>query len=95
MNSKSVGVVVNHTCRHYSSQSSSPALSLFKPIADPFTSCTMAYKQTVEPRVPVTIVTGFLGAGKTTLINHVLTANHGKKVAVIENEFGALPAQDA
>ena len=55
----------------------------------------MAYKQTVEPRVPVTIVTGFLGAGKTTLINHVLTANHGKKVAVIENEFGALPAQDA
>ncbi|KAL3130126.1 hypothetical protein ABBQ38_008440 [Trebouxia sp. C0009 RCD-2024] len=39
------------------------------------------------PKVPVTIVTGFLGAGKTTLINHVLTANHGKKVAVIENEF--------
>ena len=43
------------------------------------------------PKVPVTIVTGFLGAGKTTLINHVLTANHGKKVAVIENEFGTWP----
>ena len=43
----------------------------------------------IDTRVPVTIVTGFLGAGKTTLVNHVLTANHGKKVAVIENEFGA------
>ncbi len=49
----------------------------------------MAYKQENRSRVPVTIVTGFLGSGKTTLINHVLTANHGKKVAVIENEFGA------
>ena len=27
-------------------------------------------------------------AGKTTLVNHILTANHGKKIAVIENEFG-------
>lgn len=52
----------------------------------------MAYKQTEVPRVPVTIVTGFLGAGKTTLINHVLTANHGKKVCVIENEYGGSPA---
>ena len=31
---------------------------------------------------------GFLGAGKTTLINYILKSNHGKKVAVIENEFG-------
>lgn len=37
---------------------------------------------------PVTIVTGFLGSGKTTLINHILTENHRKRIAVIENEFG-------
>ncbi|KAF4975828.1 hypothetical protein FZEAL_7447 [Fusarium zealandicum] len=39
-------------------------------------------------KVPITIVTGYLGAGKTTLLNYILTAQHGKKVAVIMNEFG-------
>eukprot|EP00281_Chroomonas_sp_CCMP1168_P019083 CAMPEP_0206237766 /NCGR_PEP_ID=MMETSP0047_2-20121206/14442_1 /ASSEMBLY_ACC=CAM_ASM_000192 /TAXON_ID=195065 /ORGANISM="Chroomonas mesostigmatica_cf, Strain CCMP1168" /LENGTH=529 /DNA_ID=CAMNT_0053662227 /DNA_START=21 /DNA_END=1610 /DNA_ORIENTATION=- len=39
-------------------------------------------------KTPVTIVTGFLGAGKTTLINYILHERHGKKIAVIENEFG-------
>lgn len=38
--------------------------------------------------LPVTIITGFLGSGKTTLVNHILTNNQGIKTAVIVNEFG-------
>ncbi|KAM4056855.1 cobW/HypB/UreG, nucleotide-binding domain-containing protein [Hirsutella rhossiliensis] len=42
----------------------------------------------ISVKVPITIVTGYLGAGKTTLLNYILTAQHGKKIAVIMNEFG-------
>ncbi|MGW7536294.1 CobW family GTP-binding protein [Amycolatopsis sp. NPDC054798] len=46
-------------------------------------------------KIPVTVLTGFLGSGKTTLVNHILTADHGHRIAVIENEFGEIPIDNA
>jgi G3E family GTPase len=40
--------------------------------------------------IPVSVLVGFLGAGKTTLLNHLLSANHGRKIAIIVNEFGEI-----
>jgi G3E family GTPase len=42
----------------------------------------------VQSKVPITVLTGYLGAGKTTLLNRILKEEHGKRIAVIENEFG-------
>ena len=46
-------------------------------------------------KVPVTILTGFLGSGKTTLLNRILSEQHGKRIAVIENEFGEVGIDQA
>jgi len=45
--------------------------------------------------VPVTVITGYLGSGKTTLLNRILHENHGKRIAVIENEFGEVGIDDS
>src|SRR3989344_2760025 len=41
-------------------------------------------------KIPVTIITGALGSGKTTLVNHILTSEHGSRIGVVVNEFGEL-----
>jgi G3E family GTPase len=44
----------------------------------------------LQSLIPTTVLTGYLGAGKTTLLNYILTAQHGKRIAVIVNEFGEI-----
>lgn len=41
-------------------------------------------------RVPLSVISGFLGSGKTTLINRLLSANHGVKLTVLVNDFGSI-----
>jgi G3E family GTPase len=48
----------------------------------------MPHRREATQVTPVTIITGFLGAGKTSLLNHLLSQATHKRVAVIENEFG-------
>jgi G3E family GTPase len=49
----------------------------------------------MSKKIPVTVLTGFLGSGKTTLLNRILTEHHGKRIAVIENEFGEIGIDQA
>jgi len=44
----------------------------------------------IETPIPITIISGFLGSGKTSLLRHILLADHGKKIAVLINDFGQL-----
>ena len=46
--------------------------------------------RSVDERIPITLLTGFLGAGKTTLVNRLLSAPDAGKIAVIVNEFGEI-----
>lgn len=47
-----------------------------------------------KDKIPVTVLTGFLGSGKTTFVNYLLKENHGKRLAIIENEFGEVGIDD-
>ena len=44
----------------------------------------------IPAQIPVTVLTGYLGSGKTTLLNRILSESHGKRYAVIVNEFGEI-----
>jgi G3E family GTPase len=44
----------------------------------------------MKSRLPLTVISGYLGAGKTTLINHLLAEDHGLKLMVMVNDFGAI-----
>lgn len=44
----------------------------------------------MSQRIPVTILTGYLGSGKTTLLNHIQSSSHGRRIAVVVNEFGEI-----
>src|SRR5262245_57156155 len=46
--------------------------------------------EAASDKIPVTVLTGYLGAGKTTLLNRILSEPHGKRYAVIVNEFGEI-----
>eukprot|EP01132_Coremiostelium_polycephalum_P002438 gene2438-3008_t len=52
------------------------------------TTTTTTTSNSKTSKVPITLITGFLGSGKTTFLNYILNENHGKRIAVIQNEYG-------
>ena len=63
-------------------------------VAREMSAATAELSAASAAKVPVTVLTGFLGSGKTTLLNYILSGEHGKKIAVIENEFGEVGIDD-
>ena len=47
-------------------------------------------KPSLKKRIPITLLSGYLGAGKTTIINRLLSSDHGRRIAVLVNDFGAI-----
>ncbi|RVX02561.1 COBW domain-containing protein 1 [Vitis vinifera] len=58
------------------------------PLAVEINKSTPPQSQNDDVSVGVTVITGYLGAGKSTLVNFILNSQHGKRIAVILNEFG-------
>ena len=54
----------------------------------------MSLNNISDSKIPVTILTGYLGSGKTSFVNYLLKENHGHKFAIIENEFGEVGIDD-
>ena len=49
----------------------------------------------MKQSIPITVLTGYLGSGKTTLFNHILHGDHGLKIAVIVNDMGSVNVDEA
>ena len=90
-----------HTCAASDKPSAAPLISRAPIYSDPERAtasaparhaAAMAEQSSTkdEAKTPFTIITGFLGAGKTTLINYILTEQRDKRICVIENEFGEI-----
>ena len=76
---------------HMMSQRASVGFS----VADANTLLLFSAAGVAPQSIPITIVTGFLGSGKTTLVNRILTGDHGRRILVIENELGAISIDHA
>jgi hypothetical protein len=57
-------------------------------------AATTPTTNTTDDKTPITVITGFLGAGKTTLVNYILHEQRQWKICVLENEFGEVSIDD-